>query len=375
MPHLSRRHFVALSAVAIVSGCSLPRGAAQGQRILRSAAQDETTPYAVYPVTRDLLPRVQDWPMTGQGPRGGWLSGGGGRSARTIKPGDRLDLVVWDSSETSLLTAAGAKAVPLEQLTVASDGKIFVPYLDRVQVSGMTAEAARQSIQDQLTGIAPSAQVQLALSVGRANSVDVIGGVARPGSFPLGDGALTVLGLIAQAGGVSGGLEQPLVRLVRGSNTYVTTLKRLYENPSLDTVVQGGDQLIIDDESRRFIALGAAGRETILRFPSDRPTALEALAAIGGVNDSRGDPQAVLVLREYPARAVRDGVSGPGAARVIFVIDMTTADGLFSAGRFHINPDDVIYVSESPLNGFRSITQVVGSVFGLGAQIDNISNP
>jgi polysaccharide export outer membrane protein len=370
MPHLTRRRFAALLGAAALAGCSLPRGSAQGRRILATAgAETGAQGFAVYPVNRELVAAVADWPMTGGGPQGGWIGGGGGRRARTIRAGDKLDLVVWDASETSLLAPSGAKSVPLAQLTVASDGKIFVPYLDRVTVAGMTSEAARQSIQQQLTPIAPSAQVQLSLAVGRGNSVDMVAGVASPGTYPLEDGSLTVLELISLAGGVSASIEHPLVRLVRGGHTYITTLERLYENPGLDTVLQGGDKLIVDRDSRTFIALGAAGREQILRFPNDRPTALEAVAAVGGVNEARADPQAILILREYPRAAMGGGITGPEATRVIFVIDMTTADGLFSAGRFMINPDDVIYVSESPLTAFQSVTGVIGNVFGLGGQV------
>ena len=368
MPGIGRRHLLAIGAGLLLSGCSLPRGAANGKAILSSAARDETSDYAVYEVSRAFMDRVSDWPMTGSGPRGAWISGGGGRSAGTIRAGDKLDLVVWDSAETSLLTAPGAKQVPLQQISVASDGKIFVPYLDRVHVAGKTTEAARTEIQEKLTAIAPSAQVQLAMSPGRGNSVDLVGGVGKPGSYPLTDGALTVLNLIALGGGVGSTMLHPLVRLTRGGKTYVTSLDRLYEDPDIDTVVQGGDQVIVLEDSRKFLALGAAGREQIVKFPTDRPTALEAMASIGGVNDTRGDPKAILILREYPARAVSDGIRGPEAARAIFVIDMTTADGLFSAARFRINPDDVIYVSESPLTAFNTISTLVGSVFGLAKQ-------
>ncbi len=371
----NRRRLLAAAvgaAAAALSGCSLPRGAAQGRRILSSIEDDTGGSYAVYPVTRELLPRVADWPMTGSGPQGGWISAGGGRSTPLIRAGDRLDLVVWDASETSLLTNGGARAVPMSQIEVANDGRIFVPYLDRVRVTGMTVEAARAEIQDKLSVIAPSAQVQLAMSAGRANSVDLVGGVARPGTYPV-DG-MSVLELLAAGGGVSPGLNQPVIRLVRGGRTHVTTIRRLYENPALDTVLMGGDKVIVDSDSRRFIALGAAGREQIVPFPADRPTALEALAAVGGVNDMRADPKAVLILREYPAAAVADGLRGPGAPRVIFVIDMVSADGLFSAGNFVINPDDVIYVSESPLNAFSTVSQVVGSIFGLARQANNVSS-
>ena len=370
MTVMGRRHLLALGAGALLSGCSLPRGAANGSAILSSASKDETSDYAIYEVSRVFMERVQSWPMTGSGPRGSWISGGGGRQAGTIRAGDRLDLVVWDSNETSLLTTLGARQVPLTQITVAPDGKIFVPYLDRVHVAGKTTEAARTEIQERLTVIAPSAQVQLAMTPGRANSVVLVGGVGAPGSYPLTDGSMTVLNLLAVGGGAGTGMAHPLVRLSRGGNTYVTSLDRLYENPELDTVVQGGDQVIVVEDTRKFLALGAAGKEQIVKFPTDRPTALEAIASIGGVNDSRGDPKAILVLREYPSSAISNGVRGPVANRVIFVIDMTTADGLFSAGRFRINPDDVVYVSESPLTAFNTISGLIGSVFGLAKAVD-----
>lgn len=372
----TRRGFVLMGAGTLLAGCSLPRGAVNGYALLASAS-DQATPgdYAIYQVTKPFLSVVADWPVTGAGPRGGWLSGGasGGTRVSTIKPGDVLDLTVWDNSETSLLASSGQKVVPLTKITVAPDGKIFVPYLDRVPVAGRTVETARAELQTQLTAIAPSAQVQLSFSAGRRNSVDAIGGVGSPGSYPLPDGGLTVLGLIATAGGVSPSLAQPIVRLVRGGNSYVTTLSRLYENPALDTGLQGGDQIIVVPESRTFVALGAAGKQQIVPFPDDPLNALTAIAAIGGVNASRGDPKAILILRQYARQSVRDGISGPGAERTIFVLDLTTADGLFSAGRFLVNPDDVIYVSESPVTTFQTIASLVGSVFGLTAQVSNAS--
>ena len=373
MPGIGRRHLLALGAVALVSGCNLPRGAANGKAILSSAARDDTSDYAIYRVSREFMTRVGDWPMTGTVPHGSWISGGGGRTVGTIRAGDRLDLVVWDSEDTSLLTTPGSRQVPLSQITVAPDGKIFVPYLDRVAVAGKTTEAARTEIQDRLTVIAPSAQVQLARSPGRGNSVDLVGGVGKPGAYPLVDGGMSVLNLIAMGGGVAPSMAHPLIRLTRGGKTYVTSLDRLYETPDLDTIVQGGDQVIVLEDRRKFLALGAAGREQIVNFPTERPTALEAMASIGGVNDTRGDPKAVLILREYPVSAVSDGIHGPEAQRTIFVIDLTTADGLFSAARFRINPDDVIYVSESPLTAFNTISSLVGSVFGLAGQVGNSS--
>jgi polysaccharide export outer membrane protein len=371
MTPLPRRRLVALGSAFLLAACSLPRGAANGEGILSSAARDENADYAVYAVTANFIDRVAHWPSTGTAPRGNWLSGGGGRASTTIRPGDTLSLVVWDNTETSLLAATGARQVPLSQITVAPDGKIFVPYLDRVHVAGMSPETARMEIQEKLTLIAPSAQVQLSSVAGRNNSVDLIGGVGTAGTFPLTDGSMTVLNLIALGGGVSETLPNPIVRLSRGGAMYVTSLDRLYENPALDTVLQGGDRVIVEADDRSFIALGAAGKEQITPFPNDRPSALDAMASVGGVNDSRGDPKAILVLRQYPRTAVADGLTGPEAERTIFVIDLTSADGLFSARKFGINPDDVVYVSESPITAFKTVSQLIGSVFGLANTVDS----
>lgn len=363
---------MALGAGTLVSACSLPRGAARESEILTSAETDEISGYAIYPVTRAFLPQVEKWPVTGTGPRGGWIAHRAGPSSQMIAPGDIVELVIWDSEENSLLTAPGNKVVELKAMRVAPNGTIFMPYLDRIRISGMTPETARSKIQTEMEVIIPSAQVQLAVRGGKGNSVSLVGGVGSPGTYPLHDRSTTVLNLIADGGGASTGLENPVVRLMRGGKLYVTTLARLYESPQLDTTLVGGDKVIIEEDPRTFVAIGAAGREQLVQFNKDSVSALDAIALIGGISDTRADPKGILILREYPESATRAGVNGPREARTIFVIDMTTADGLFSAKNFQIHPDDVVYASESPLTTFRTISEVIGSLFGISRQASNL---
>lgn len=372
MSDFGRRQFMVLGAGGLVSACSLPRGAAHEGEILSSAEDDVNAGYAIYPVTRSFLPQVEKWPTTGKGPTGSWIAHRRGPSGQVIAPGDIVELVIWDSGENSLLTTETSKVVELKAMRVAPNGTIFMPYLDRIRISGQTPEAARAEIQRQMENIIPSAQVQLAVTSGTRNSVSLVGGVKTPGSYPLVDRSTTVLNLIAQGGGVDGALTSPIVRLFRGGKLYVTSLSRLYENPALDTTLVGGDKVIIEDDPRSFVALGAAGKEQLVQFPKDNLTALESIALIGGVSDTRADPKGILILREYPAAATRAGVHGPRETRAIFVIDLTSADGLFSAKNFRINPDDVVYASESPLTTVRTISQLIGSLFGLTTQVSNI---
>ncbi|MEX5728046.1 polysaccharide export outer membrane protein [Rhodovulum iodosum] len=372
MPDHHRRQVLVLGAASLLSACSLPRGAAQENEILGSTKDDALAGYAIYQVSRAFLPQVAEWPTTGKRPMGGWIARQRGPSGQVIAAGDQVNLVVWDSDENSLLTSPEQKVVQMNGMTVSPNGALFVPYVDEVYVAGMTPSAARAKIQAQLEAIIPSAQVQLSLASGPRSSVSVVGGVGRPGTYPIVDRDMTVLSLISQGGGVLPSLRNPLIRLVRGGDLYVTSISRLYDNPGLDTTLRAGDKVIVEEDPRYFLALGAGGSETLIPFPKDDVSALDAMALIGGVADNRADPRGILILREYPASAIRAGMRGPREQRVIFTIDLTTADGLFSAGKFAVNPGDLVYISESPITSVDTISRIVGNFLALGSRASNL---
>ena len=162
------------------------------------------------------------------------------------------------------------------------------------------------------------------------------------------------------------------MRLIRAGNSYATSLERLYHDPSLDTILRGGDKLVVEADPRYFRSLGAAQQETIVPFPRDEVTALDAMSLIGGLAETRADPKGILVLREYPESAIKDGISGPAHERSIFVIDLTSADGLFSAGRFRIEPKDTVMVTESPISGATTILGLVARVLDIANDADNL---
>lgn len=363
----SRRGFLAAGAASALTACSnLPRGAPQKNEVLEGA-DAETPEFAVYQVDRSFLSRVRGWPVTGTRSHTGWIARSNGVAVPTIAPGDRLDLRIWDSADTSLITAPDQKATELTGLTVAPSGEIFVPYVEDIKVAGMTPERARTAIQDRMEAIIPSAQVQLNLSSGRRNSVDLVGGVAAPGRYPLEDLNTSVLNIISQGGGVPEGMNNPRVRLVRDGRVYLTPLSRLYESPSLDTMLRGGDKIIVEGDDRFFLALGAAGSERVIDFTKDDFSALRAVTEMGGLMDSRADPEGILVLRNYPESAVSP--SGPAHSRVVFTLDLTTADGLFSAKEFQINSGDVVMATESPVTSTQTIFSLLGSAFGLATTV------
>jgi polysaccharide export outer membrane protein len=362
-----------LVATLGLAGCEqLPRGAAVEREIV-AAAQGEQMDFAIYTVDRAFLETITDWPATGERHLS-WIPASGGARTQVIAPGDQLEITIWDSNENSLLSAPGQRSVQIQALTVAPDGTIFVPYVGNTRVSGMTIQVARENLQDTITEVVPSAQVQLTLVEGRTNSVDLVGGVGSPGAYPLPDRNYTVLNLIAAGGGVQAGLVNPQIRLMRGGDIYGTSVARLFENPNLDTLLRGGDQVIVEEDRRYFLSLGAANQQSQHRFPRDVVSALDAVSIIGGIESRRGNPGGVLILREYPQSAVRADGRGPAQSRVVFTVDLTSADGLFSARNFRINSGDLVLVTESPITSAQTIFALVGSVFGLVNQTSALAN-
>ncbi|MCB2136694.1 MAG: polysaccharide export protein [Rhodobacteraceae bacterium] len=330
-----------------LSACGLPRGAAIQKEVLR-ADNSENPGFVVYPVSRDLLPTIASWPATGGFEARKWPKHTAGSADQIIAAGDTVVITVWESDENALLAPPSQKETVLQTMTVSSSGDVFVPYVGKVRIAGMSPGHARDKVQEQLSALIPSVQVQLTATPGPKNSVSLVGGVRNPGSFPMQTRDVTVLQLLSMGGGVPETIENPQVRLVRGKDYYALSLDRLYAEPDLDTTLRGGDKVFVEEDKRFFLALGAAGKESQIPFNNEQMTALDAVTLAGGLTDTRADPKGVLVLREFAAEdVVATGAAGPGNTRVIFTLDLTTADGLFSAGRFQIMPRDLVLATES----------------------------
>ena len=170
---------LALVACLLLVSCSLPRGAAtKGEVVGENAIPDDVT---MVEVTRTSVVEVAKWPSTGWHGHYHWFSRVNGPGSKIIKPGDRVILTIWDNQDNSLLLGPGQRSVQVRPVEVSSSGAIFVPYVDEVFVGGLTPEQAREQVQNQMSAIAPSAQVQLEVQSGTRNSIDMVSGVKKPG--------------------------------------------------------------------------------------------------------------------------------------------------------------------------------------------------
>ena len=373
---ISLRAFGAFLICALVASCGLlPRGAGLQSEVL-AASDVEVAPgeepiygFAVFEIKRDVLPTLANWPQRDSS-HYHWIDRQSQPASLVIAADDVLNITIWDAEENSLLTSSGQRVAQLQEIKVNSDGRIFIPFVGNLKVTGMSPQTARAQIENQLTQTIPSAQVQISVVPGRANTANLVGGVNSPGVYPLPDRNYTLLSLLSEGAGVRAALNNPQVRLMRGSKIYGIALSRLYDDPKLDTTLVGGDRVIIEDDDRYFLSLGATGSEAIHEFTKDKVTALDALSIVGGVSDTRADPQGILILREYNQSAVRSDVSeGPPQTRVVFALDLTTADGLFSAAKFNVQDGDLVYATESPINAAQTVFSIFGSALTIANRI------
>ncbi|MFZ7091046.1 polysaccharide biosynthesis/export family protein [Primorskyibacter sp. 2E233] len=370
----ARRKFVTLfAAMLALSACSLPRGAALQSEVL-SEKNSETPTFQVVSVSRENIPGIANWPSSGPHGHYHWPNASDGSGSSVIRTGDRIDVTIWDSQENSLLTNPGQRFTEIRGVEVDGNGSIFLPYVNKVGIRGLTSAGARSKIQSRLEPIVPSAQVQVSLQQGRDNSVDVVGGVAKPGAYPMPSRNYKILNVLSDAGGIPSNMRNPQVRLLRGSKTYEISADELFANGSKNALLQPRDTVIIEPDERAFTALGASGQENLIYFPKDRVTALEALSLMGGLSDFRADPKGVLVLREYKAEHLAPDGTGPNLQQVVFTFDLTSADGLFAARKFQIHPDDTVLATESPVNAIQTVFGLVGSAFGLTARASALGN-
>ena len=119
-----------------------------------------------------------------------------------IGESDVLDVDVWKEKEISRL-------VP-----VRPDGKISLPLIGEIQASGMTPLQLQEDIAQRLKGFLANPEVAVIVTDPRSHHFNVVGEVAKPGTYPLTE-SMTVLDAIALTGGFRDFAKQTKIYVLR----------------------------------------------------------------------------------------------------------------------------------------------------------------
>ncbi len=152
---------------------------------------------------------------------------------------DVLAISVWKEPDVS-------RSVP-----VRSDGKISLPLVGEVQASGRTPLKLEQDIAAKLQNYISEPQVTVIVQQINSQKFNVLGQVARPGSYPI-TNSPTILDAIALAGGFRDFAKQKAIYVLRqnadGSQTRIPfNYKEVVKgkNPSQNIKLQPRDTVVV----------------------------------------------------------------------------------------------------------------------------------
>ncbi len=207
-----------------------------------------------------------------------------------IGPGDTIDIQLFGNESQSY------------ELTVERDGRINFPKLGPVVVSGMTFDAARQTIEEHVAKQLIGTRVSVTMGDLRSIRVFVLGEAQKPGSYTV-SGLSTMTNALFVSGGVKkiGSLRN--IELKRNGRL-VTTLD-LYDlllrgDNSGDRQLMQGDVIFIPPIGSTVSVYGAVRRPAIYELKSEK-TADQMIALAGGLLPD-ADAQRGQVERILPSR-------------------------------------------------------------------------
>jgi len=210
-----------------------------------------------------------------------------------IGPGDSIRITVYQSPDLSMETR------------VNETGAISYPLLGRVQLAGLTVTAAEQHIASELKRreFVRDPQVQIVVTQVRANQVNVLGQVGRPGRYPLDLTGMRLTEVLALAGGIVAGVGSDTV-VVTGTRNGTPFRKdvempRLFQagNGAEDIVIAPGDTIFVDRAPQIYL-YGEIQHPGALRLERGM-TVMQAIAAGGGATP-RGTLRGLKVTRTGP---------------------------------------------------------------------------
>ena len=368
-----RARWVAIGlSVSVLAACGLPRTGPTKNEIFNGSIQKQGNAYIVT-VDDTVTAAAKFAPALGFSSA---LVHAGVLGSDTISPGDTLGLRIWENVDDGLLASGGGVAAGLEEIQVDGDGFIFVPYAGRVRAAGNSPEAVRRIITEKLEAQTPDPQVVVQRMAGDGATVSLIGGVGAQGVYPIERPTRTLTAMLAQAGGITLPPEIAQITLIRGGHSGTVWLQDLYNNPNLDIALRSGDRILVEQDERFYTALGATGAQVKVPFETQAVSAIEALATVGGLNTVLADPTGIFVFRDEPA-AIANKVLGrtdlQGEARMVYVLDLTTPNGVFLARDFDIRDHDTVYVTEAPYTQFNKILQAVVAPVGSAASLQSLT--
>jgi polysaccharide export outer membrane protein len=186
-------------SVTVLIAFSLLAGSSQSQSVATADANRVYSPNAT--------PR--------EAPSSGSLGSTAETSQFMLGVADIIRVTVWKNADLS------------QTVTIGPDGFVSLPLLGDVHVAGMTPSQLAKDLSSRLSTYVVNAPVTVSVVDIRSRQVYVTGQVGKPGGYDL-VAPITVLQLIAKAGGLNAYANRKKIFILRGSKANLQELKFNY---------------------------------------------------------------------------------------------------------------------------------------------------
>ncbi|NCG17534.1 MAG: hypothetical protein GWP91_00775 [Rhodobacterales bacterium] len=241
-----------------------------------------------------------------------------GDESYRIGPKDVLSVEVYGEEE------------PSRDYKVSAAGLLSMPFLEPVQVQGLTPEEAASLLTGMsLDGFYNNPQISVRVSEHLSQQVKVLGAVKKPGVYHL-EGPSSLLEILGEAGWIDVQKSSDQVRIVRTTGEIITVgLQELVNGGAASVTVLPGDLVSVVAGAVVYVGGEVEKAGSVMFF--EGLTVMQALLKVGGPNET---------AKLRGAYVMRDGEKIPVNLKRI-------SDGRESD--YEMRPGDQLFLKESPI--------------------------
>ncbi len=277
-----------------------------------------------------------------------------------IYPGDRVNLIIWTQGSGGVNSSETAMSPTLSRMgmyPVDAQGRIDIPYIGWVNVSGMTIHQAQKVVRSKLdeTHQFEHVDVSLELAVSHGQNIVVMGAVNKPTILNWNEGGVSLIEAIAKAGGYVN--AEPLHGTDLAMNVLLARKEREYNIPLQTALLHPiqlhpGDRIALQHKPNvRVFCLGAGWNAPRISPFAETPTLSQVMASVNGLNPQTAQGRAIFVMKKDQS--------------VIYRINFDLVEGMEASQVMPVEDGDMVYVPVS-----RSVTmqQVLGMFMFIAGQ-------
>lgn len=256
-----------------------------------------------------------------------------------VGPGDEIAVAVYDRSQLSMSRGPNFDDEDLA-FVVQQNGTFFYPFLGQVQAAGKTVSEIRQELTTGLANYLTDPQVEVRVFEFKSQTINTTGELMAPRRLTLTDVPLRLIDAINASGGFSDFANPNAITLQRRGQNYIINIDNflLDGDQTSNPWLESGDVVFVPRRQPKFVfILGEIRQPGIVNLESNNVSLTEVVARQGGLDEIRADARGIFVFRLIDRRVH------------VYQLDVQSPSGFVIGAQFVVMPDDVVYVTRSPI--------------------------